>query len=138
MRRALLKLDAAACPAGKLPVVIDSGFGGVIFHEACGHSLETTAVAKKASVFADKLGQQIASTCVSAVDDGTMPGEWGSLNFDDEGMPTQRTQLIKDGNLAKLHGRSGGFNSNWLCADGFGAAAVLPLRSGFTHAQHFY
>ncbi|WGK68782.1 TldD/PmbA family protein [Candidatus Haliotispira prima] len=99
VRRALLKLDAVACPAGKLPVVIDNGFGGVIFHEACGHSLETTSVAKKASVFTDKLGEQIANSCVSAVDDGTLPGEWGSLNFDDEGMPTQRTQLIKDGIL---------------------------------------
>ena len=99
VRRALLKLQAAPCPAGKLPVVIDNGFGGVIFHEACGHPLETTAVAKKASVFTDKLGQQIAHPCVSAVDDGTMPGSWGSLNFDDEGMATQRTQLIKDGIL---------------------------------------
>ncbi len=99
VRRALLKLDAAACPAGKLPVVIDNGFGGVIFHEACGHSLETTAVAKKASVFTDKLGEQIASPCLNAVDDGTLEGEWGSLRFDDEGMPTQRTQLIKNGIL---------------------------------------
>ena len=99
VRRALLKLNAVSCPAGKLPVVIDQGFGGVIFHEACGHSLETTAVAKKASVFSDKLGQQIASPCVSAVDDGTMLGEWGSLNFDDEGLATQRTQLIRDGIL---------------------------------------
>ncbi len=99
VQRALLKLQAVACPAGKLPVVIGNGFGGVIFHEACGHSLETTAVAKKASVFCDKLGQQIASPCVNAVDDGTIAGEWGSLNFDDEGLPTQRTQLIKDGVL---------------------------------------
>ncbi|MEM9423810.1 MAG: TldD/PmbA family protein, partial [Spirochaetota bacterium] len=99
VRRALLKLDAGECPAGKFPVIIDSGFGGVIFHEACGHSLETTAVAKKASVFTDQLGQPIASSCVNAVDDGTPHGEWGSLNFDDEGMPTQHTQLIKDGIL---------------------------------------
>ena len=99
VRRAIRKLDATPCPSGKLPVVIDNGFGGVIFHEACGHPLETTAVAKKASVFTDKLGEQIASPCVSAVDDGTMVGEWGSLNFDDEGLPTQRTQLIENGIL---------------------------------------
>lgn len=98
-KRALVKLGARSCPGGNFPVVLQSGFGGVIFHEACGHALETTAVAKKASVFADRLGEPIASSCLSVVDDGTLQGEWGSSAFDDEGMPTQRTQLIKDGIL---------------------------------------
>lgn len=97
--QAITMLHAADCPAGYLPVVLDGGFGGVIFHEACGHSLEATSVAKGNSEFSGKMGQQIASTKVSAVDDGTIPGAWGSLNIDDEGMPTQKNQLIKDGIL---------------------------------------
>lgn len=101
-RRALIKLDAKNCPAGKMPVVIEKGFGGVIFHEACGHLLETTSVAKKASVFHDQMDQLIANPVVNAVDDGTMANFWGSINIDDEGMPTQRTQLIKDGVLTSF------------------------------------
>lgn len=97
--QAVTMLHAPDCPAGYLPVVLDGGFGGVIFHEACGHSLEATSVAKGNSEFSGKFGQQIASTKVSAVDDGTIPGAWGSLNIDDEGMPTQKNQLIKDGIL---------------------------------------
>jgi len=93
----MLKADYA--PSGKFPVVIDNGFGGVIFHEACGHSLETTAVAKGASVFADKMGQQIANPVVTAIDDGTIPNEWGSENIDDEGRPAQKTVLIENGIL---------------------------------------
>src|SRR5690606_1244339 len=81
-RQAMTKLHADPCPAGKMPVIIDNAFGGVIFHEACGHLLETTSVAKKASVFHDKMDQPIASECVSAVDDGTMENEWGSINID--------------------------------------------------------
>jgi TldD protein len=101
-RQALVNLTAKPCPSGRMPVVIGNGFGGVIFHEACGHLLETTSVAKKASVFHDQMGEMIASTIVNAVDDGTMANEWGSINIDDEGMPTQRTQLIKDGRLTNF------------------------------------
>lgn len=99
---AIEKLDAHNCPGGKLPVVIDNGFGGVIFHEACGHLLETTSVAKKASVFHDKMGEKIAHSAVSAVDDGLIQNAWGSINVDDEGMKTQKTQLIKDGVLTSF------------------------------------
>ncbi|MEK9818419.1 MAG: TldD/PmbA family protein [Pseudomonadales bacterium] len=101
-RQALVNLRAKPCPSGRMPVVIGPGFGGVIFHEACGHLLETTSVAKKASVFHDKMGDMIASEVVSAVDDGTLQNEWGSINIDDEGMETQRTQLIKDGRLTSF------------------------------------
>ncbi|MFT5208567.1 MAG: TldD protein [Flavobacterium sp.] len=101
-RQALVNLGAKPCPSGRMPVIIGSGFGGVIFHEACGHLLETTSVAKKASVFHDQLGEMIANPVVNAVDDGTMVKEWGSINIDDEGMPTQRTQLIKDGELTSF------------------------------------
>ncbi|MFO7896874.1 MAG: TldD/PmbA family protein, partial [Candidatus Cloacimonadales bacterium] len=98
-RVAVTMLNADYAPSGKFPVVIDNGFGGVIFHEACGHSLETTSVAKGASVFAGKMGEKIASSCVTALDDGTIPNAWGSENIDDEGMPTQKTVLIQDGIL---------------------------------------
>lgn len=101
-RQALVNLRAQPCPSGRMPVIIGNGFGGVIFHEACGHLLETTSVAKKASVFHDQMGEMIANSVVNAVDDGTMEKEWGSINIDDEGMATQRTQLIKDGKLTSF------------------------------------
>ncbi|MBR3289583.1 MAG: TldD/PmbA family protein [Clostridia bacterium] len=92
-------LHAPECPAGYMPVVIDSGNGGVIFHEACGHSLEATSVAKGNSEFCGKLGQRIAASCVTALDDGMLPGEWGSLRVDDEGTPSGRRVLIENGIL---------------------------------------
>ncbi len=98
-KTAIKMLHAAECPSGKMPVVIGNGFGGVIFHEACGHPLEATSVAKKLSVFTDKLGQQIANPVVTAIDDGTIPNAWGSGNIDDEGNKTQKNVLIKDGIL---------------------------------------
>lgn len=98
-RCAVTMLHAPDCPAGRLPVVIDGGFGGVIFHEACGHSLEATSVGRGDSEFCGKLGQKIAAECVSAVDDGTLPGEWGSIDIDDEGAPSRRNLLIEKGVL---------------------------------------
>lgn len=97
--RAKLLLHADFAPAGEMPVIIDSGFGGVIFHEACGHGLETTSVAKGASVFCGKLGEKLAESCVTAIDDGTIANAWGSLSVDDEGMPTKKTVLIENGVL---------------------------------------
>lgn len=98
-RIAVTMLHADECPSGKMPVVIDNGFGGVIFHEAVGHSLEATSVAKGASVFTGKKGTKIASELVSAVDDGTIPNAWGSAEYDDEGNKQKKRQLIKDGVL---------------------------------------
>lgn len=95
--KAIKTLSAKECPSGRYPVVISNGWGGVIFHEACGHSLEATATAKGLSVFSDSIGKQIASPILSAYDDGTMPNEWGSNNIDSEGHKTQKNQLIKDG-----------------------------------------
>ena len=98
-KTAVTMLDAPYVTAGEMPVVIAGGFGGVIFHEACGHSLEATSVESGMSEFAGKLGQQIAAPCVTAIDDGTMANEWGSENIDDEGMPTTRLVLIENGVL---------------------------------------
>ena len=98
-KQAVTMLHAPLCPAGIMPVVIDNGFGGVIFHEACGHSLEATSVSIGVSEFAGKLGQKIASDCVTAIDDGTIANSWGSIHVDDEGTPAQRTVLVENGVL---------------------------------------
>ena len=98
-RQALTNLVADYCPAGQMPVAIENGFGGVIFHEACGHSLEATSVGTGTSQMCGKLGKQIANPKVTAIDDGTIPGAWGSVNIDDEGNLTQRNVLIENGIL---------------------------------------
>lgn len=97
--RSLSVLRAEWAPAGEIPVILDSGFGGVIFHEACGHGLETTSVSKNASVFCGKLNERVASSCVTAIDDGTILKQNGSLDIDDEGESTRRTVLIENGIL---------------------------------------
>ncbi len=109
-RIAVTMLKADVCPSKKMSVVIENGFGGVIFHEACGHGLEATAIARNASVFAGKLGHKIASSIVTAVDDGTIQNAWGSANIDDEGTPTRKNILIENGILKsylidKLNGK---------------------------------
>ncbi|TFB14261.1 TldD/PmbA family protein [Filobacillus milosensis] len=98
-RIAATMLDADPCPSGTFPVVIDNKFGGVIFHEACGHSLEASAVAKNKSVFSNKLGEKVASDLVTYIDDGTLQNEWGSINIDDEGEAARRNVLIENGIL---------------------------------------
>jgi TldD protein len=97
--QAMTNLRAKPAPAGTFPVIIGNAFGGVLFHEAVGHLLETTSVAKKASVLSDKLGEQVASPAVTYIDDGTTPHGWGSSEFDDEGLPVERTVLIERGIL---------------------------------------
>ena len=92
-------LSAPECPSGKMTVIIGNKFGGVLFHEACGHPLEGEAISHNSSAFCGKLGQKIASDVVSATDDGTIVNGWGSSNFDDEGEPTTKNQLIKNGVL---------------------------------------
>lgn len=112
---AVTMVRAEYAPSGKMVVVLNNAFGGVIFHEACGHGLEAYAVAQHASVFAKRMGKRIASKMVSAVDDGTLPNEWGSQTYDDEGLLTQRTLLIENGVLKswlvdKLSGRKLGLS----------------------------
>ena len=118
---ALLMLTAKECPSGVMPVVIGNGWGGVLFHESCGHPLESSAVAKGLSCFSgNKIGDYIASPIVSAVDDSTMPGEWGSIDIDDEGNPGSKRLLIKDGKLNDymiddLNGRRMNRQGNGAC-----------------------
>ena len=95
--KAVMMLTAKECPSGRYTVVIKNGWGGVLFHEACGHPLEASSTSKGLSVFSNSIGKQIASTCVSAWDDGTIENEWGSDNIDSEGIPTQKNELIRDG-----------------------------------------
>ena len=115
-RIAKAMIDADHCPSGVMPVIMDNEFGGVLFHEACGHGLEAAFVSKGTSVFANKLNQLVASPLVTAIDDGTIPNGWGSTNIDDEGTPTQKNILIENGILKsylidKLNGRRMGMES---------------------------
>jgi TldD protein len=97
--KAVTMLAALPAPSGPMAVVLANGFGGTLFHEACGHGLEADAVVKGASVYTGKMGESIAAAHLSAYDDGTIPGEWGSAAFDDEGVPMQKTMVIEDGRL---------------------------------------
>lgn len=99
VRLALLNLRAVPAPAGTMPVIVGPGWPGVLLHEAVGHGLEGDFNRKGSSAFAGRLGEQVASTLCTVVDDGTLPGRRGSLNIDDEGTPTQCTTLIENGIL---------------------------------------
>jgi TldD protein len=99
-RRALTMLDAVEAPTGRLPVVVGNGFGGVLLHEAVGHGLEADAVQKRASIYAGRLGERVAEPFVTAYDDGSRTGAWGSDGIDDEGAPTRRTTVIEGGRLS--------------------------------------
>jgi TldD protein len=98
-KKALTMLDSRPAPVGAMPVVMANGFGGTLFHEACGHGLEADAIAKGASIYAGKMGEVVAAPIVSAYDDGSLPNGWGSQAFDDEGVPTQKTLVIEGGRL---------------------------------------
>ena len=99
LRQALVNLEAVDAPAGVMPVVLGSGWPGVLLHEAVGHGLEGDFNRKGTSTYAGRIGERVASPGVTIVDDGTLPGRRGSLNIDDEGQPTQCTTLIEDGVL---------------------------------------
>jgi TldD protein len=99
LRQALVNLEAIAAPAGVMPVVLGAGWPGVLLHEAVGHGLEGDFNRKGTSVYAGRIGEQVAARGVTIVDDGTLEGRRGSLTIDDEGQPTQCTTLIEDGRL---------------------------------------
>ena len=96
---AIKKLSAKPCPSGEMPVIIGPGFGAVIFHEACGHSMEATTVSYNTSILSGKLNEKIASSKVSIIDDGTLKTKWGTTVYDDEGNKTRKNVLIKNGVL---------------------------------------
>ena len=98
-QRALVMLDSVPAPAGRMPVILANGFGGVLFHEACGHGLEADYILKKTSVWEGKKGLRVAGEHVFAYDDGVGAGMWGSARCDDEGTPCQRTTVIEAGIL---------------------------------------
>lgn len=122
---ALRSAGAGYIDGGLMPVVLGNGFGGVIFHEACGHPLETEAVRRGGSPFTGKLGEPVAQEVLSAVDDGTLDHEWGSCNLDDEGMPTERTLLIENGILRRY------------LSDRIGAAQLNVPRTGSARRESY-
>ena len=99
VRMALINLDAVDAPAGPMPVVLGPGWPGVLLHEAVGHGLEGDFNRKGSSAFSGRVGEQVASSLCSVVDDGTLAERRGSLSVDDEGTPTQNTMLIENGIL---------------------------------------
>jgi TldD protein len=99
LRQALLNLDAIACPAGEMDVVLGAGWNGVLLHEAVGHGLEGDFNRKGISAFSGRIGERVAAPGVTVFDDGAINGRRGSLTIDDEGTPTERTILIEDGIL---------------------------------------
>jgi TldD protein len=92
-------LDADYVESGTYPIIMANKFGGVIFHEACGHLLETTQIESEVTPFADKKGEKIAHESLTAWDEGRSESAFGTIDMDDEGMPAQRTLLIEKGIL---------------------------------------
>ncbi len=128
LRQALINLDSRPAPAGEMPVVLGPGWPGILLHEAIGHGLEGDFNRKKTSAFAGLLGQRIASTGVTVVDDGTLPDRRGSLTIDDEGTPSGRTVMIEDGVLT-------GFIQDRMNARLMGVPATgNGRRQSFAHA----
>ena len=99
VRQAQVNINAIDAPAGEMTVVLGSGWPGVLLHEAVGHGLEGDFNRKGSSAFSGRVGEQVASSLVTVIDDGTMENRRGSLSVDDEGTPTQQTTLIEDGIL---------------------------------------
>ena len=97
--QAITKLSARPAPSGELPIVLAGGSGGMLFHEACGHGLEADLIVKDTSLYAGRVGTQVASKGITLVDDSTMAGEWGTTRIDDEGAKASSTTLIEDGVL---------------------------------------
>src|SRR5215831_11608751 len=102
IRQSLVNLESVDAPAGEMPVVLGSGWSGVLWHEAVGHGLEGDFHRKKTSMFSHMMGDMIASPGVTVVDDGTLADRRGSLTIDDEGTPSQRNVLIENGRLVGL------------------------------------
>jgi TldD protein len=127
LRQALVNLEAKPAPAGTLPVVLGSGWSGVLLHEAVGHGLEGDFNRKGSSAYSGQVGQKVASSLCTIVDDGTLQGRRGSLSVDDEGTRTQCTTLIENGILK-------GYMQDKLNARLMGAAATgNGRRESYAH-----
>lgn len=123
---AVRMLSARPAPSGTMPVVMAAEAGGTMVHEACGHGLEADLVQKGVSVYAGKIGQQVAAKGVTVIDDATLPNHYGSYRFDDEGVPAQRKVLIEDGILK-------GYMYDLITADKDGAT---PTGNGRRESYH--
>jgi len=99
LAQALVNLESVAAPAGEMPVIMGSGWAGVLLHEAVGHGLEGDFNRKGTSAFSGRIGERVAAPGVTVIDDGAIAGRRGSLTIDDEGTPTRRNVLIEDGIL---------------------------------------
>lgn len=99
LAQALVNLESVAAPAGEMPVVMGSGWAGVLLHEAVGHGLEGDFNRKGTSAFSGRIGERVAAPGVTVVDDGAIERRRGSLTIDDEGTPARRNVLIEDGIL---------------------------------------
>ncbi len=128
--KALVMLDARPAPSGRMPVILANGFGGVLFHEACGHGLEADYIVKKTSIWEGKLGSRVAEPFVTALDDGTTPGLWGSNAIDDEGSPTEATVVVEEGVLT-------GYLTDVLRGEKLGLASTgNGRRQNFRHLPY--
>jgi len=131
VREALVNLEAVDAPAGMMPVVLGPGWPGVLLHEAVGHGLEGDFNRKGLSAFSGRLGEQVAATGVTVVDNGTIADRRGSLSVDDEGTPTQCTTLIDNGVLVnymqdKLNARLMGMQPTGNCRRESYASVPMP------------
>jgi TldD protein len=128
VRLTSLMFEASAPKGGEMPVVMAAGSSGILLHEAIGHSFEADFNRKKVSIFSDKFGKQICDKSINIVDDGTLPGNRGTINFDDEGVETQKTYLVREGRLSSyIHDR--------ISAEYYGVAPTgNGRRESFRHA----
>ena len=136
LRQALVNVEAVPAPAGEMPVVLSSGWCGVLLHEAVGHGLEGDANRKGTSAFAGLMDKQIAAKGVTVIDDGTMQDRRGSLTIDDEGTPTARNVLIEDGKLVNYMQDRQNARLMGMKATGNGRPRKLRLRANAAHDQH--
>jgi TldD protein len=128
VRLTSLMFDAVTPKGGEMPVVMAAGSSGILLHEAIGHSFEADFNRKKVSIFSDKFGEQICDKSINIVDDGTLPENRGTINFDDEGVESQTTYLVREGKLSSyIHDR--------ISAEYYGVAPTgNGRRESFRHA----
>ena len=131
-------LRADYVDGGQMPVVLANRFGGVIFHEACGHLLETTQVERGSTPFAESIGETIAHPAVTAIDEGLSEGAFGSLSMDDEGMEPQRTVLIENGVLKRFISDRAGEMRTGHARTGSGRRQSHGFAAASQNAQHLH